>query len=138
MTKAMVNGDEFAHCDGRSATVIVVHDGAASSTASANRGLDEEWWVVRVKVDEAHRGKGVGTRVLQRLVALVREAGVRKLHVSPGGYNSDPEELRAFYRRNGFVDAGQDVLEIVFATRGCEHEFVGPRQCAKCGWEPPR
>ena len=69
------------------------------------------WWISRCLVQEPYRGLGVGSFLLDELKKLAseRERFVR-LEVEPGGYNSDPERLRAFYERSGFLDAGDGLF----------------------------
>jgi putative acetyltransferase len=52
-----------------------------------------------------HLGKGVGARVLERIMATARERGYRRLSLETG---STPafDAARALYRRFGFSDCG--------------------------------
>lgn len=67
--------------------------------------------VAWMAVDEARRGQGIGTRLLDALVDQVRGEGVCALEVSTvaasAGY-APYEATRAFYHARGFVDLRTD------------------------------
>ena len=50
-------------------------------------------------VDAASRGRGVGTRLLERLAAAARERGCRRLELDSAFHRA---EAHAFYERHGF------------------------------------
>jgi glucosamine-phosphate N-acetyltransferase len=64
------------------------------------RGCGKVGHVEDVVVDDATRGRGLGLRVVRRLVEIAREAGCYKviLDCTP--------ELRAYYAKCGFVEKG--------------------------------
>ncbi|ORT54228.1 GNAT family N-acetyltransferase [Streptomyces sp. CB03238] len=52
---------------------------------------------------EGERGKGIGTRVMERITAEADLHGV-PVALSPSGtFGGDPDRLHAFYRRFGFI-----------------------------------
>lgn len=68
---------------------------------------DGGWYLNRIVVyDLSLRGKGLGAEVLERLKRYVsREGETPYIIVEPGGYDSKPERLVAWYVRQGFVPA---------------------------------
>ncbi|MEU3282930.1 GNAT family N-acetyltransferase [Streptomyces antibioticus] len=68
-------------------------------------GLDRGPYLVLfwVLVPESERGKGIGTRVMERITAAADLRGV-PVTLSPSGtFGGDPDRLDTFYRRFGFV-----------------------------------
>lgn len=81
------------------------------ATAEANEMEDGVWLVARVLVSrEGARCKGLGSEVLQRMLARLSAAGATAVLVGPGGYGSNLERLEKFYQKNGFVKASNGVL----------------------------
>lgn len=66
------------------------------------------WWLQSVFVDEAWRGRGVFTRLLNEVSALARERGVIGLRLYVERHNG---RAQATYLRSGFRDAGYAVME---------------------------
>ncbi|MSR46494.1 MAG: GNAT family N-acetyltransferase [Planctomycetes bacterium] len=66
------------------------------------------WWLQSVYVDTAWRGKGVFRRLLNKVIAQGKEAGVIGLRLYVERHN---ERAHGTYLRSGFVDAGYQVLE---------------------------
>lgn len=70
------------------------------------------WWIGRCLVTNIERrGQGIGSMLIQRLQAVV--SGLRDnrmIVVSPGGYGVDPEKQYEFYRKHGFIPAGEGLL----------------------------
>jgi GNAT superfamily N-acetyltransferase len=56
-------------------------------------------YVSDMVVDEAHRGRGVGTQILDHLVAWAREHGCRRIELNTAFHRKDSH---AFYERRGF------------------------------------
>jgi putative acetyltransferase len=68
----------------------------------ALRQLDAEHGEIKsMRTDPAHLGKGVGARVLERIMAVARERGYRRLSLETG---STPafDAAHALYRKFGF------------------------------------
>lgn len=63
------------------------------------RGRDA--FVDELYMAPGHRGRGLGTRALERAAEACRELGVRALHLEVERYN---EGAQALYRRMGFAD----------------------------------
>jgi GNAT superfamily N-acetyltransferase len=85
---------------------VVVQAGSPVGRVIESRvGVD--WWLVDIAfVDEA-RGHGVGSAVLERILADAREAGAAvRLHVRLG------HPAAAWYARHGFVEVGRDELHV--------------------------
>src|SRR5258708_17082276 len=78
-----------------SACRVAERDGNVVGTVAALRYGDCFSWLSMVLVDPTERGAGIGTRLLQEGLALLREDCVR-LDATPLG--------RPLYARNGFVD----------------------------------
>ncbi len=79
-------------------------DGCVSEgVAEASKISNTDWFVNRVFIrNPLGRGRGLGSRLIKELQSLVASRGCKKLIVTPGGYNSDPEKQINFYRKNGF------------------------------------
>lgn len=90
---------------GRAISVAIPFLGQRTAIAEANELDDGDWWVVRVLVPAAERGRGIGGHLLEALKASVAgRPGFRRLQVSPGGYGSEESRLLQFYGRHGFVE----------------------------------
>lgn len=62
---------------------------------------DRVFWLMVLRVEESHRGRGIGTRLLLRLAELCIEDGVRRIEVDD---MSDRFRMRRnIYRNLGFV-----------------------------------
>ena len=64
--------------------------------------LWHEGWLGNVDelvVDVEHRGRGIGTQLLERLVAVAREKGCRRVELDSAFHR---KEAHRFYERNGF------------------------------------
>lgn len=73
--------------------------------AEASRMPEGFWYVNRVLVEPlGRRSKGLGSRMLQRLLAETRRFGPADVVVDPGGYGMNVARQRKFYRKNGFKD----------------------------------
>ncbi len=68
------------------------------------------WWVSRVLVQPGLRGKGLGTKMLQRLIKEIQKKGAEAILVAPGGYNSNINKQINFYTKNGFKEADPNGL----------------------------
>jgi glucosamine-phosphate N-acetyltransferase len=60
-------------------------------------------YIDELVVDEVHRGKGIGGRLLQQAVELAKEAGCRKVELDSAFHR---EEAHKFYERQGFESRG--------------------------------
>ena len=65
------------------------------------------WWVARVLVQAKGRGKGLGSRLLQRLVQEIKGTGAKAVIVAPGGYNANYNRQVNFYEKNGFKEVSK-------------------------------
>lgn len=83
-----------------------------------------EGWILRLRVREAYRGKGIGGKVLRRVVSSLTRAGAERifLSVAPGN-----DSARRLYRKSGFREsevrpsyfgAGED--RIIMVTDACQ------------------
>ncbi len=85
--------------------LVLLVEEAGKPLGVAALGLDEEdpeaAELTLAFVDPAAQGRGVGAILVERSVALAREAGFRRL-----GVVSDPN-AEGFYRRMGFQPAGE-------------------------------
>lgn len=74
--------------------------------AGASNMGNGSWYLNRVIVKDHNRGRGLGSKALQRVIKEVRQQGGTEIIVEPGGYGSDPARLRVFYGRHGFEPVG--------------------------------
>jgi GNAT superfamily N-acetyltransferase len=82
---------------------VMNHEGRLRAAMSADN-LGSHWWLARAIVDPAeHRGKGIGSDMLKRLLAAVARQGCTELHVTPGGYEGLTKRQFNFYLKNGFA-----------------------------------
>ncbi|MER5934952.1 GNAT family N-acetyltransferase [Streptomyces sp. NPDC002054] len=58
------------------------------------------FWIV---LPESERGKGIGTRVMERITAAADLRGVPVALSPSGNFGGDPDRLHAFYQRFGFI-----------------------------------
>lgn len=91
---------------------VFTYELGKSSVADANQYPfeDDVWWVSRVLVYHKTRGKGLGSRLLQRLVEEVRGYGAKAVVVAPGGYGANHNKQIRFYEKNGFKEMDKDGL----------------------------
>jgi GNAT superfamily N-acetyltransferase len=110
MTCGYAVGDSELRCMITSSHICVMHVSSGSrfprpSVAEAGPFLglgDRVWWISRVLVQPHARGKGLGSRLLARLVLAIKEAGGSAVVVAPGGYNANYNRQVRFYEVNGF------------------------------------
>jgi GNAT superfamily N-acetyltransferase len=84
--------------------------------------VGDTWWCTRVLVQGGAegvdvRGRGVGTRLLQRALARAAMLGAKEVFVGPGGYGGDERRQRSFYTANGFAPAGDGLPDVVMVWR---------------------
>jgi ribosomal protein S18 acetylase RimI-like enzyme len=75
-------------------------------------GLDA--FVDDLYVRPQHRGKGLGTRVLEEVRAYCAASGVRALHLEVGHENA---VAKALYRKAGFEETNRQLLTLRLADR---------------------
>ncbi|MCC7411412.1 MAG: GNAT family N-acetyltransferase [Gammaproteobacteria bacterium] len=96
--------DDDGHDDG-SIHVLAWLDGAVIGTARLTPHADGSAHLSRVAVLPAHRGGGLGARLVRALEALGRRARVRSIYLFPHHY------LEGFYAGLGYhVTAGGEVV----------------------------
>jgi putative acetyltransferase len=81
-------------------------EGDALLGIGALKQLDAEHGEIKsMRTAPEHLGKGVGARILERILATARERGLRRLSLETG---STPafDAARSLYRRFGFSDCG--------------------------------
>lgn len=59
-----------------------------------------------VRQTHNYRGKGVGTALLRRVIAICKEAGIAEI---VGSLSGDERRLRVWYKRFGFQINGSDI-----------------------------
>lgn len=75
------------------------------SVASADKIFDGTWYVSRVMVNLKHRGKKIGSLMLNKIIDEIKSRPDKgNIVVFPGGYSEDLEKQMNFYKKNGFVD----------------------------------
>lgn len=92
-------------------SVTLVTNGKVS-IASIDNLMDGCWWISRVNVQGVEKGKGTGSKLLQKAIESVLSYGPADIIVAPGGYNEDKEKQFNFYKKNGFVDSSKKGLLI--------------------------
>jgi len=101
-------------CVSSERNISVFYQDASShrtSVAEANPFQSETiWWISRVLVQPALRGKGLGTRLLRRLIKEIQKQGAEAIIVAPGGYNANHNKQINFYVKNGFREIDPDGL----------------------------
>lgn len=87
---------------------LVVHDGetvgyvALSKGEHPSRRYSRGLRIVDLAIDEEHRSQGLGTAVVERVMALARERGCDHLTDSCERGGGGNEDARRFYRDAGF------------------------------------
>jgi ribosomal protein S18 acetylase RimI-like enzyme len=91
-------------------TCYVNHDARAIADLVPPGELTQYWTITRINVPEAHRGQGIGSALLEAILADA-DAGhtTLALEVAPSG-GLDHDQLSAWYRRHGFRGARGDYL----------------------------
>jgi len=65
---------------------------------------DQNYWIYRLMIDEAHQGKGFGTEAVKLIVDEIKSQNTTGIPVIMIGYNQDNEGARATYTKAGFVE----------------------------------
>ena len=89
--------EEMDGRDGECRHYVVRHRGIAIATARvmpAEAGVAK---IQRVAVEARHRRRGIGNRLMQRIIADARQRGIRRLELDAQCY------VEAFYRALGFT-----------------------------------
>lgn len=92
----------------RHVSIVCFHEGVRNSVAQADEIEPRVWWVARVLVHRDHRGKGIGKRLVERMLhhcrmgSEVQSPQCVEVRVVPGGYDNDTERQRGFYAACGF------------------------------------
>ncbi len=81
------------------------------SVCEADRITEDEWWIARVKLNDKHKNRGLGSHLLQDALMEMKWQGGKRAVVFPGGYNEDPLKQKLFYIRNGFTGTDKLILE---------------------------
>jgi GNAT superfamily N-acetyltransferase len=91
--------------DGLPIGYVVVAHGFSVEFGGPDSFLDDLY------IERDHRGKGLGSRVLERLGAILRARGVRAMHLQVMPGNS---RARRFYARHGFARSKLAFMSLVF------------------------
>jgi len=105
--------EEMDELDRDAVHVLAWLDGAPVATGRLIYGEDAHAKIGRMAVLRPHRGRGVGSAVLMKLMEIARERGVHEVSLS-GQLHAIP-----FYERFGFVARGD-----VFVEAGIEHRWM--------------
>ena len=93
---------------------LVVHDGETIGFLTLREGqhpsreYSQYLRIVNLAIDEAHRGRGHGTAVVERVRELARERGCDHLKVA---CEWDNEDARRFYRETDFRPKQVDYVQ---------------------------
>jgi GNAT superfamily N-acetyltransferase len=90
--------------------MVVIHDGGDDSWALGER-WGEVWTLV---VDEARRGEGIGTALLDAVDAELAAQGVHDLMI---GFVEGNEGARRLYERRGLVPGWRQMYRVAAAGR---------------------
>lgn len=93
-------------------SVIAMHNDVRNSVANADEIQPGVWWVARVLVHRDYQGKGLGKRLVARMLELCAAQKAVEVRVAPGGYDNDTERQRGFYAACGFVPENAEGLMI--------------------------
>jgi len=66
------------------------------------------YYLERLAVLPEHRRRGIGSRVMEYALARIREHGGRRVSI---GIIDDNERLKAWYKRQGFVEKGHKTFK---------------------------
>lgn len=88
--------------DGATFFVKLSHIRIAMLNASPFR--DNDLYINRVNVPKEHRGRGIGSALMQAFLESARQVGVKRIFVEPGGYQlkDQPRRVR-WYEEHGFI-----------------------------------
>lgn len=78
-------------------------EGAAAAGFTLSRAVLDEEELLLIAVDPRRRGRGVGTRLLQRLIEAARARGTTRLFLEM----RDGNPAEALYRQHGFTTIGR-------------------------------
>jgi hypothetical protein len=84
--------------------------GGKVSIASIDNLMDGRWWISRVNIQGAKKGKGLGSKLLQTAIKEVLSFGETEIIVAPGGYTNNIEKQINFYKKNGFSVINEEGL----------------------------
>ena len=79
------------------------NDGKDAAGFVLSRGAADEEELLLIGVDPRHRGRGIGTRLLERFVAAARSRGASRLFLEM----RDGNPAESLYRRHGFESVGR-------------------------------
>jgi ribosomal-protein-alanine N-acetyltransferase len=78
-------------------------DGKAAAGFVLSRGAADEEELLLIAVHPAHRGRGLGSELLERFIAAARARGGQRLFLEM----RDGNPAEALYRRHGFEQVGR-------------------------------
>jgi predicted GNAT family N-acyltransferase len=78
----------------------------AAGQAIGSGRLLPDGHIGRMAVLESWRGQGVGSAILEALLRLARDSGIRRVRL-----NAQSRAV-AFYRRHGFIAEGEEFIEV--------------------------
>lgn len=95
-------GDPYGHfvATGGQILFLLSETGAVLGTVALAQEADR-LYIAKMTVDENHRGKGYGKRLMDAAITYARDSGVRVLELVS---NRQLETAIALYRRYGFVE----------------------------------
>jgi L-amino acid N-acyltransferase YncA len=124
VTKRTVLESRFIEIEeGAQVTIIALADGMIVGDASLYvplRGWFRKTGDMRIVVDTAYRGKGLGTLLTKEIIALAREKGLYKIAAT---YMETQRGLEKTLDRLGFEKEGV-LKDIVIDLKGDEHDLI--------------
>ncbi len=109
-----LSGEDIARVIGDPNTVVVVVEEGGRIIGMgllllANKFRGRYAYIEDMIVDEAYRGKGIGARLMERLIASARERGVRTIELST---RPSRESANALYKKCGFTQKETNVYRL--------------------------
>ena len=82
---------------------ILENDGRMCGCVALEKASDEIFYLERLAVLPEHRGKGLGTALVNHVFGQVKETGAVRVEI---GIISKDMELKSWYKRFGFIPKG--------------------------------
>jgi GNAT superfamily N-acetyltransferase len=74
-----------------------------------------KWVIGEIWVQPNERNRGIGTKLLNKLICAIKKQGGKEIFVIPGGFHdSNPKGLIRFYTRFGFKRSNPKELHLLF------------------------
>jgi [ribosomal protein S18]-alanine N-acetyltransferase len=98
------SADDFLLASQRNCLVRVAEEGRRVCGLVAFRMMADEAEILNLAVDSRVRRRGMGSRLIEDAMAMLKAAGITKIFLEVRESN---EAARSFYARMGFTEAGR-------------------------------